>query len=170
MGSRTERALFPFFLSLVSHTMGGTPGLARSRRWELDATSRIGLLKSTDLPKSREAISLPAGQTAGGAPAPHRWAPAPHRHKTEQSQPAGFARLRAALLCVSSATAAVCWRREAGGAECVSVPHGLIGWRREGGQRTEAAGLRVSALLLACFHCCLHASRISPRPLVMTHK
>ena len=65
MGSSTVRALVPFLLSLLSHTRGGTPGLARSWRWGLVAMSRIGLLKSTDMPKTRDAISLLTASDSG---------------------------------------------------------------------------------------------------------
>ena len=57
MGSRTERAN-ELFLSLVSHTMGGTPSLTKSLRWGLVATSRTGLVQSTVLPKTRVTTSL----------------------------------------------------------------------------------------------------------------
>ena len=65
MGSRTVRAFVAFILSLVSHTMGGTPFLAKALRCSLDAMSIIGLLKSTGLPMTRVMISLPTRSDSG---------------------------------------------------------------------------------------------------------
>ncbi len=56
---------FLLFLSLVSHTMGSTPGLARAWRCGLDGMSMTGLLQSTDLPKMRDTISLFTGADLG---------------------------------------------------------------------------------------------------------
>ena len=65
MGSRTVRACVAFLLSLVSHTMGGTPSLAKAFRCGLDAMSMIGLLQSMGLPMMKVMISLPTRSESG---------------------------------------------------------------------------------------------------------
>ena len=65
MGSRTVRAFVAFILSLVSHTMGGTPFLAKALRSALDEMSMIGWRKSTGLPMTRVMISLPTRSDSG---------------------------------------------------------------------------------------------------------
>ena len=65
MGSRMERAMPFFFLALVSHTMGCTPGLARAWRCGLDAMWMTGVLQSMGLPKMRDTISLFTGAVSG---------------------------------------------------------------------------------------------------------